>query len=272
LKKDTMENLPQSAADRFLPVLDALSEIALRREIESAQELHIASHDHGAKRLDIAYAPFDHVNPEAQVVIVGITPGRQQMASALLECQRQLHSGAMREQALAAAKVYASFSGPMRANLISMLDDIGVARLLGLPSTAALWSDQSHLVHFTSALRYPVFVDGKNYSGSPSMLRVPFLRNRLEAWLGEEMRRLPHALFVPLGPKVGEALAYLAPRIGIGQEQVLTGLPHPSGASGERIAYFLGRKPRERLSAKTNAARLDAARTELMAKIKKLGG
>ncbi len=266
-----MEKLPHSPADRFLPILKALSEPALRQEIEGAQELRIASHDHGGKRLDIAYAPFDHVNPEAQVVIVGITPGRQQMANALLECRRRLRSGATHEQALAAAKVHASFSGPMRANLVSMLDDIGVTRLLGLSTTAALWEDKSNLVHFTSALRYPVFVDGKNYSGSPSMLRVPFLRDRLETWLGEEMRRLPHALFVPLGPKVGEALAYLAPRIGIGQEQVLTGLPHPSGASGERIAYFLGRKPRERLSAKTNAARLDAARSELVTKIKRLG-
>ncbi len=194
------------------------------------------------------------------------------MANALIECRRQLRSGATHERALAAAKVHASFSGPMRANLVSMLDDIGVARLLDLTTTAALWADRSNLVHFTSALRYPVFVDGKNYSGSPSMLRVPFLRDQLETWLGEEMRRLPHALFVPLGPKVGEALDYLAPRIGIGQEQVLTGLPHPSGASGERIAYFLGRKPRERLSAKTNAARLDAARSELVAKIERLEG
>jgi hypothetical protein len=85
------------------------------------------------------------------------------------------------------------------------------------------------------------------------------------------MRLLPNALFVPLGPKVGEALAYLAPRIGIAQKQVLTGLPHPSGASAERIAYFLRRKPRELLSAKTDANRLDAARSELVAKIEKLG-
>lgn len=266
-----MENLLFSPSDRFLPVLEALSDPALRRETGSPQELRIASYDHGEKRLDVAYAPFDYINPEAKVVIVGITPGRQQMANALSECRRQLRSGATVERALAAAKVHASFSGSMRANLVSMLDDIGVARLLDLPTTAELWSTRASLAHFTSALRYPVFVNGKNYSGSPSMLRVPFLKNQLETWFGEEMSRLPNALFVPLGPKVGEALAYLAPRIGISDDQVLTGLPHPSGASGERIAYFLGRKPRERLSVKTNAARLDAARSELVAKIEKLG-
>ncbi len=266
-----MENTSPLPANRFLPVLKGLSDAALCREIESAHELRLASCNHGGKRLDIAYAPFDYINLEARIVIVGITPGRQQMRNALLECRRQLLSGASTEQALAAAKVHASFSGPMRANLVSMLDDIGVARLLGLPTAAALWGAESNLVHFTSALRYPVFVDGKNYSGTPTMLRVPLLKDQLETWLGEEMRRLPNALFVPLGPKVGEALAYLAPRVGIAEEQVLTGLPHPSGASGERIAYFLGRKPRERLSSKTNAARLDAARMELMMKIEKLG-
>lgn len=266
-----MDNFPLSPADRFLPILDSLSEAALRREIEAPHELRLASHIHGARRIDVAYAPFDHVNQKAQIVIVGITPGRHQMSNALIECRKQLRAGSDPSAALAAAKVHASFSGPMRANLVAMLDDIGVARLLGLSTTAALWRDQSRLVHFTSALRYPTFLDGKNYSGSPSMLRVPFFTDQLKTWLGEEMRRLPHALFVPLGPKVGEALAYLAPGIGIGPEQILTGLPHPSGASGERIAYFLGRKPRERLSAKTNAARLDAARSELVAKIEKLG-
>ena len=37
-------------------------------------------------------------------------------------------------------------------------------------------------------------------------------------------------------------------------------MPHPSGANAERISYFLGRKPRERLSAKTDPHKLDGAR------------
>lgn len=265
-----MENLPSSPEDQFLPILETLSEPALRREIEAPHRLRLASRDHRGKRLDVAYAPFDHVNAEARIVIVGITPGRQQMANALVECQRHLRGGASRKQALQRAKVHASFSGPMRANLVAMLDDIGVADLLGLSSTAELWGARSELVHFTSALRYPVFVDGKNYSGTPSMLRVPFLERQLATWFGQEMRRLPNAIFVPLGPKVGEALAHLAPRVGIPDAQVLTGLLHPSGASAERIAYFLGRKPREHLSVKTNAARLDAARVELETKIERM--
>ena len=34
-------------------------------------------------------------------------------------------------------------------------------------------------------------------------------------------------------------------------------MPHPSGANAERIAYFLGRKSREALCAKTDPAKLD---------------
>jgi hypothetical protein len=50
-------------------------------------------------------------------------------------------------------------------------------------------------------------------------------------------------------------------------EQLLDGLPHPSGANAERISYFLGGKPREKLSSKTNAAVLDAAKARLLAKL-----
>jgi hypothetical protein len=44
-------------------------------------------------------------------------------------------------------------------------------------------------------------------------------------------------------------------------------LTHPSGANGERIAYFLGRKDRGELSAKTDASKLDAARAQLRATV-----
>lgn len=266
-----MYNSVPVSPDGFLSILASLSEAELQREIEYSHALRLATHQHGRKRLEVAYAPFEQVNAAARIVIVGITPGRQQMARALCEARRHLRAGASREQALVAAKVHASFSGPMRANLVALLDDIGVARLIGLDTTATLWEADADLVQFTSALRYPVFVDGKNYSGSPGMLSVPFLRSQLVTWFGEEMRRLRDAIFVPLGPKVGEALSYLARQNGIPDENILDGLPHPSGASAERVAYFLGRKPRELLSSKTNPDRLDVARRNLISKIRKLG-
>jgi hypothetical protein len=49
--------------------------------------------------------------------------------------------------------------------------------------------------------------------------------------------------------------------------RVLNGLPHPSGANAERIAYFLGRKARDALSPKTDATALDHARARLIGQI-----
>ena len=254
-----------------LAALCAMSHQQLKQEIIEPRALLLESTVHDSKRLDTVWAPFDHVNPRARVVIVGITPGRQQMVNALQTCHTRLAAGESTEAALAAAKVHASFSGPMRSNLVALLDDIGIARILGLHSTAALWADASDLVQFTSALRYPVFVDGKNYSGQPNMLRQPALNAQLERWIGAEMRALPDAIYVPLGPKVGTALSALAKSVGVPDRQILAGLPHPSGASAERIAYWLRRKPRELLSVKTNADRLDAARAALVAKIADMG-
>ena len=251
----------------FKHILRDISEADLLAEIARPQKLVIASDHSGARALDVAYAPFDHVNLNAGIVIVGLTPGRQQMRNALLEARRCLKAGFSDEAAKSAAKVFASFSGPMRANLIAMLDSVGVNQALRLASTASLWGADADRVHFTSALRYPVFVDNENYSGTPSMLSTPLLGEQLLQWFASEMEALPNAVFVPLGPKVTEACEAAASHLGIGAARVLSGLPHPSGANAERIAFFLGRKKREHVSAKVDADRLLSCRASLEAKI-----
>lgn len=156
----------------------------------------------------------------------------------------------------------------MRANLINMLDHVGVHRLLGVDSCARLFDTHRHLVHYTSALRYPVFLDGQNYSGSPAMLSRSSLRHQVETHLAEEIKTLgPLCLYVPLGPKVTEVFQHLQVKGLLKPEQLLDGLPHPSGANAERISYFLGGKPREKLSSKTNPAVLDAAKAKILAKL-----
>jgi hypothetical protein len=74
------------------------------------------------------------------------------------------------------------------------------------------------------------------------MTAIPVLRELLCRCLGEEVAALPHAAWVPLGPKATEGLIWLVQRGLLPSEQVLVGLPYPSGANAERIAYFLGRK------------------------------
>lgn len=132
-----------------------------KAHLSAYEPLAIDSCAIGGRAVQSVYAPFDHVNTSARIAIVGMTPGHHQALKAIEVAQHELNRGATLENAARAAKVHASFSGePMRTNLVRMLDQIGVARLLDLDSTAELWGAASHLAHFTSVLRYPVFVDG----------------------------------------------------------------------------------------------------------------
>ena len=251
----------------FAPFLRTCTQSELLAEIEHPKQLLLAREDVRGRQIDVAYAPFDHVNQGADVVIVGLTPGRQQMRNALIEAQRCLKAGQSEQEAMKAAKVFASFSGPMRTNLVAMLDSVGVNAALGLSSTSSLWGKDTNRVHFTSAQRYPVFIDGENYSGSPSMISIPLLRSQLLQWFGTEMADLSKAIFIPLGPKVTEAVETVAKELDLPTERILSGLPHPSGANAERIAFFLGRKAREDVSKKVDPERLLAARAALNEKI-----
>jgi len=206
------------------------------------------------------YAPFDHVNLSARVVLVGITPGLQQARNALRAIQRELRAGTDAPRALEIAKGFASFSGPMRQNLIDVLDTIGLPTWLGIGGASQLFEDRTDLVHYTSALRYPVTHRGRNYSGSPGILSSAYLRAELHRWFAEEAAALSTAVLVPLGPAVTAALESLVDAGRIHQNRLLPGLPHPSGANAERIAYFVGRKPRAALSKKTDPDKLDRAR------------
>jgi len=148
-------------------------------------------------------------------------------------------------------------------NFVALLDAIGVQRWLGIDSCATLFGEHAGLVQVSAILRHPVFVDGKNYSGSPSPLKNGFLREQVLRWFSEEALLLPDALYIPMGASVSATLDWLAGQGVVKGGRVLHGLPHPSGANAERVAYFLGKKERAALSGKTNGAQIDAARARL---------
>lgn len=220
--------------------------------------------------IEIYYSPFEYVNRRARITICGITPGLQQARNALNAARWCLREGLAHEEALAQAKQTASFSGPMRSNLVTMLNYLGIPSWLGIHDSEQLFGSHSHLVHYTSALRYPVFVNGKNYNGTPAMLKQSTLREQIETSLLEEIRALPDNLFLPLGPRVSEVFQLFVNQGVLSQDQVFDGMPHPSGANAERIAYFLERKPREALSKKVNPDTIDRARVALLAKVSAL--
>ena len=109
------------------------------------------------KNIEIYYAPFDYVNQKAKIMIVGITPGFQQMLQSYLV----INQG----KSLRAVKDQSSFKGSMRVNLIRFLNELEVNKYLKIKSCESLFDKDGNLVHTTSLVKYPVFDMGKNYSG-----------------------------------------------------------------------------------------------------------
>jgi len=218
--------------------------------------------------ISIYYAPFDYINYNAKIVICGITPGYSQAILALNEANKYLNNDCKYETVLKAVKGVASFGGPMRHNLIEMLDFIGIPEKIGIESSVELFGSRKDIVHYTSALKYPVFNKGKNYNGTPSMIKNPLLKKQLDTILKTEVTRINNdAIYIPLGTKVEEALNYLIDSGYLKSSQVLDGIPHPSGANAERIAYFLNKKKKNDLSKKTNAKIIDERRKYILAKV-----
>lgn len=249
--------------EHFAPVIRSLT----AAELAGAASLNTKLRLEHEGQLEVCYVPFEHINAKARIVIVGITPGRTQLLNAINEARRQFDLGRDAPSVLAAAKRTGAFSGAMRPNLVGLLDCVGVNRWLGIRTCDELFGTAAALVQTASVLRNAVFIDGANCNGTPNMLRHVLLRNQIMTHFAEDARALPNAVFVPLGDKVAEALYFLAGQGLMDSSRILSGLPHPSGANAERIAYFLGRKQSNALSVKTNAQKLDQARADMISKV-----
>lgn len=193
--------------------------------------------------LEIYYAPFDHINLAARVALIGVTPGWTQMELSFRTVHHALGTGGTLNEALSAVKQEAAFGGPMRRNLVTMLDDIAVADSLGIATTDMLFRTRSELLHPTSAIRYPVFSNGKNYSGhAPKIDSHPLLRQYVEELLASELDQTEAALVIPLGRAASQATESLIGSERLQAERVLRGFPHPSGLNPHRLPAFIRHK------------------------------
>ena len=108
--------------------------------------------------IEIYYAPFDYINSKAKIVIVGITPGLQQMTQSF----QVIKDG----KSLKEVKDLSSFKGSMRTTLIKYMDELKINKILKIKSCESLFNLDSKYLHTTSLVKYPVFDKGKNYSGA----------------------------------------------------------------------------------------------------------
>jgi hypothetical protein len=232
---------------RYASLIKALPD---REPLEKADLFVPAFRLHSEDLLQVYYAPVEYVNERAKVVLLGITPGWTQMELAYRQARRDLLADLSPTEVCQRAKRQASFADSMRRNLVEMLDELGLPTLLGISSSESLFHEHHSLVHASSALRYPVFVNGHNYTGHrPWVLDTPTLRWFIDHVLAEELRRVPQAVIIPLGKAVSTVLEYLAGRIE--WACCLMGFPHPSGANGHRVRQF--EECRERLTQQLEA-------------------
>ena len=126
--------------------------------------------------IEIYYAPHnEYLNPKAKIFIVGITPGFQQMSTAISTARKWLEVSDDIEEIQYKCKSEARFSGSLRKNIISMLDEIELNRVLSLNSCEELFGDSDVLLHTISLIPYPVFVKKENYTGhTPKLIKSDF--------------------------------------------------------------------------------------------------
>ncbi|MDN3697507.1 hypothetical protein QWY97_09070 [Vibrio cortegadensis] len=190
-------------------------------------------------KIAVHYAPFEHINKQAKIVICGITPGKTQAEESLRIAQSGLKEKLSLSVTQQRSKQAASFKG-LRKNLGEMLDKIGLHQRLSIRSCDELFDKHSAIVHYTSAVRYPTTINGKDYSGTPKASRHPFLKQMLDTYLAEETEVLGNdCLWVPLGKGATDALEYMVSQGMLHKNQLIKGLPHPSGANAESVALML---------------------------------
>lgn len=166
----------------------------------------------GVGDLEMYYAPHnEYINKQAKIVIVGITPGWNQMKIAFEQVVKSMNLQHSTEQILKEAKITASFAGTIRVNLVHMLDQCGIPEIINSESSASLFKEERSLLHTTSIIKYPVFHHGKNYTGhNPDIVQSSLLSTYAYNVFPEELSQIKQpALVIPLGKTVEQALRKL---------------------------------------------------------------
>lgn len=193
--------------------------------------------------IEIYYAPHnEYLNPKAKVFIIGITPGFQQMSTAISTARKELEYSNDIEDIKYKCKVAGRFSGSLRKNVISMLDEINLNDALEIKSCKELFDEKDYLLHTVSLVPYPVLINKKNYSGhTPKLIKSEFFMKYVYENIINEIRQLENLdnmILIPLGRAVEEVLFKLSDDNIINEKQILKNFPHPSGANVNRLVQL----------------------------------
>jgi hypothetical protein len=177
---------------------------------------------------------MEYTNPDAKVVIVGITPGNSQ-----LENNRENKSPKE-------IKKENSFAGSnMRRNLTDMLDHSGINDVLGIESCKTIFDEDFDKVECTSLLKDATFEvkngEKKMFNQPSKIMKNDDLKKELENGFLEDCKNYTNSkVIVALGKETEKLLKQQQDSGKIDQNIEIIGIPHPSGANQGRINTFLG--------------------------------
>jgi hypothetical protein len=233
--------------ERLSPHLAKLTEPIIDQAIETGGVLKDStfhpSVDHPFGQF---YAPFDWINEKADIVLIGITPGKRQARTALKTLRQALAGGRRPTEAAELAKQAASFEGDMRDIAAQLMDRFQLQRIFRLKSCSELFESAKHRAHYTSLLRYPILhwqTKRKNgvkisgwfdYSGGDDVFKNKLLIKSRETDFEREIIQFRNAWLVPFGPTPAQALERLAAQGVLDRNRILAGINHPSGTQWNR--------------------------------------
>ena len=164
------------------------------------------------------------------------------MSTAIAAARKELENNTDIEEIQYKCKVAGRFSGSLRKNIISMLDEIKLNEVFNLDSCSELFAEKDYLMHTVSLIPYPVFVKKQNYTGhTPKLLKSDFLMKYIRENFINEIHQIGNfedILLIPLGKAVEEVFCKLKDENLIKDNQILMGFPHPSGANVNRLVQL----------------------------------
>ena len=214
-------------------------------------------------RRHLYYIPFEFVNQDARLVMVGITPGNNQLSMAYKTARPLIARGVGEQEVLRTVKKEASFGGEgVRPNLLRMMKHFGFAKLLGVHSEESLWGENAGLMHTTSVVPHAAFLGDKMFAGSfEDVLGSKLFRTCFENHFVESIKTInSNAYYVGLGKTPAAALDWCVSKGVLKPKQVLGAFAHPSRSGGSTVDYYLQLKRRENM--KPNDPVLKGGRTE----------
>ncbi|AFL52461.1 hypothetical protein ABIE78_001657 [Sinorhizobium fredii] len=212
---------------------------------------------------EIFYVPFEWTNPAAKLVVVGITPGPNQMELAYRTASSKIKVGLDDEGILKAAKIHGAFGSPtMRPNLVKMMNHFGFADLFGIDTVDDFWGKNADIFLGTSVVPHAAFRRGKPFAGSfEDIMKSLVFSKCFHSDFITSLKDIPDtARFVALGETPLSALAWCVRQGHLKDEQVLGAFAHPSTSGGSAVDAYLGIKttfdPRDPVKGRVDRLRM----------------